>query len=75
MKEYIERMMSERDELSGRVKRLEKFLVVKRDLDAKRTVLMEHQLKSMQDYLFYLEERLHYELTLENLGGETWDKV
>lgn len=75
MKEYIERMMSERDELSGRVNRLEKFLVVKRDLDAKRIVLMEHQLKSMKDYLFYLEERLHYELALTNLGGEAWDKV
>lgn len=75
MKEYIERMMSERDELCGRVKRLEKFLVVKRDLGAKRTELMEYQLQSMKDYLYYLEERLHYELTLENLGGEAWDKA
>lgn len=75
MKEYIERMMSERDELSGRVKRLEKFLIMNSCLGEKRTELMEHQLQSMKDYLYYLEECLHYELTLANLGGATWDKV
>ena len=29
----------------------------------KRMTLMESQLKAMKDYLFYLEERLRYELS------------
>lgn len=64
----IERLIRERDELNSKIKRVEKFLVIKTCVDAKRTVLMEQQLKSMKDYLFYLEERLHYELTLKKIG-------
>lgn len=69
MEDYIERMKKERDELNCKIERLEKFLLKQSLVMPKRTVLMENQLKSMRDYLFYLEERIHYELTLK--GGET----
>lgn len=67
---YIELMRVERDELCGKIKRLERAIVKFQLSTPKRVVLMENQLKSMKDYLFYLEERLHYELTLSKKPAE-----
>lgn len=63
-------MQLERDELHGKIKRLERAIVEFQLSTPKRVVLMENQLKSMKDYLFYLEERLYYELTLSKEPAE-----
>lgn len=63
MEDFIVRMERERDELSERIEKLEKGLVKFGLSNPKRATLMESQLKAMKDYLFYLEERLSYELS------------
>lgn len=68
MKDYIERMQKERDELCSRVNRLEKAIITFELTSPKRHTLMQSQLKSMKDYLFYLEERIHYELSLSEIN-------
>ena len=68
MKDYIERMLKERDELCSRVNRLEKAIITFELTSPKRYTLMQSQLKSMKDYLFYLEERIHYELSLSEIN-------
>lgn len=57
-------MQLERDELCGKIKRLERAIVEFQLSTPRCVVLMENQLKSMKDYLFYLEERLDYELEI-----------
>lgn len=68
MKDYIERMQKERDELCSRVNRLEKAIITFELTSPKRYELMQSQLKSMKDYLFYLEERIHYELNVSEIN-------
>ena len=68
MEDYIERMQKERDELCSRVDRLEKAIITFELTSPKRYVLMQSQLKSMKDYLFYLEERIHYELNVSEIN-------
>ena len=63
MDKFIIRMQMERDVLIERIGKLEKGIVKYGLSNPKRMTLMENQLKSMKDYLFYLEERLHYELS------------
>lgn len=63
MEDFIRRMQEERDELKDRIGKLEKGIATFGLSNPKRMTLMENQLKSMKDYLFYLEERLHYELS------------
>lgn len=63
MGDFIVRMQRERDELSERIEKLEKGIVKFGLSNPKRATLMESQLKAMKDYLFYLEERLSYELS------------
>lgn len=64
MEDYIIRMQLERDELCKRVDRLNKAIAKFEMTSPKRYALMENQLKSMKEYLFYLEERIHYEISL-----------
>ena len=63
MDDFIKRMQKERDELKYRIGKLEKGMEIFGLSNPKRMTLMESQLKAMKDYLFYLEERLHYELS------------
>lgn len=63
MDDFIKRMQGERDELNERIGKLEKGIVRLGLSNPKRITLMESQLKAMKDYLFYLEERIHYELS------------
>lgn len=64
MYEYIERMKRERDTLCERIMLLEKAIIRFELSYPKRVALMKSQLKSMKDYLFYLEERIHFEHTI-----------
>lgn len=63
MDDFIKRMQGERDELNERIGKLEKGIVRFGLSNHKRVTLMESQLKAMKDYLFYLEERIHHELS------------
>lgn len=65
MQDYIERMMNERDELCDKIDKLSKGVVKFGTSLPKRCTLMQSQLHAMKNYLFFLEERIHYELSLE----------
>ena len=62
MELYIERMIREKGELSSKIKKLNNYMNDHQKDDPKRIVLMGKQLDAMKDYLFYLDERLNYEL-------------
>lgn len=62
MELYIERMIREKEELSSKIKKLNNYMNDHQKDDPKRIVLMGKQLDAMKDYLFYLDERLNYEL-------------
>ena len=62
MELYIVRMIREKEELSSKIKKLNNYMNDHQKDDPKRIVLMGKQLDAMKDYLFYLDERLNYEL-------------
>ena len=62
MELYIVRMIREKEDLSSKIKKLNNYMNDHQKDDPKRIVLMGKQLDAMKDYLFYLDERLNYEL-------------
>ena len=62
MELYLERLIREKEELSSKIKKLNNYMNDHQKDDPKRIVLMGKQLDAMKDYLFYLDERLNYEL-------------
>ena len=66
MKQYVERMVRERGDLEGKIKRA-KAALEKRPFDMTETgtELLQEQVKAMEQYLFVLNQRVTYES-----GGE-----
>lgn len=64
MKDYLKRMIAERDELQKRIPRLSSFLEVNfgSDFDARKFILMSRQLGLMIGYLDVLQERIDLEI-------------
>ena len=61
MSEFIKRMLTERDDLKGKISRAKK--AVKNPpfgADAKSMELLEGQIKPMEEYLNFLEQRIVY---------------
>lgn len=61
MQEFIKRMLIEREDLKGKISRTKKL--VKNPpfgADAKSMELLEGQIKPMEEYLSFLEQRIVY---------------
>ena len=66
MKQYVERMVREKEELEGKIKKEKKALESNPfDMTETGRFLLEKQVKAMESYLEALTERLVYES-----GGE-----
>lgn len=62
MQKYIERMISERQDLVGKIKRAEKAIEnPPYGSNKEGLLLLAEQVKSMKDYLQCLENRIKYE--------------
>lgn len=62
MQKYIERMITERNELNGRINRAKKAVEVPPyGSDKKGILLLAEQIKAMQEYERILAERIEYE--------------
>ena len=62
MKKYIERMITEKADLEGKIARAEKVIETNPfDLDETSKHLLEKQVGAMKVYLDILEQRINYE--------------
>jgi hypothetical protein len=62
MQEFIKRMISERDDLKGKISRAKKAVENPPfGSDATSINLLESQIKPMEEYLTILEKRIEYE--------------
>ena len=62
MKQYIEKMQTEKKDLEGKISRAEKLLESNPfDLDETGRHLLEKQVGAMKVYLDFLEQRIQYE--------------
>ena len=62
MQEFIKRMISERDDLKGKISRAKKAVEnPPLGSDATSINLLESQIKPMEEYLTILEKRIEYE--------------
>lgn len=63
MKEYVRRMISEKSELSARIARAKKAVEhPPYGMTAEQVRMLSEQLKAMESYLYWLKERLRYEV-------------
>ncbi len=62
MQEYLKRMYSERDELSGRIKKAKKAVENPPfGSDSEGIRMLAEQVKPMESYLYWLNERISHE--------------
>lgn len=62
MQEFVKKMITERDDLKGKIKRVEKAIANPPFGTDKTSIdLLSAQLKYMQGYLSFLEQRIGYE--------------
>lgn len=62
MKEYVRRMISEKSELSARIARAKKAVEhPPYGMTVEQTRMLSEQVKAMESYLYWLNERLRYE--------------
>ncbi len=62
MKQYVERMKIEREDLTGKIKRAKKVVEnVPFGMDKTQVLLLAEQIKAMEVYLNCLDERMKYE--------------
>lgn len=65
MKEYVRRMISEKSELSARIARAKKAVEhPPYGMTAEQTRMLSEQVKAMESYLYWLKERLRYEVEI-----------
>ena len=63
MKEYVRRMISEKSELSARIEKAKKAVEYPSyGMTAEQTRMLSEQLKAMESYQYWLNERLKYEV-------------
>jgi hypothetical protein len=60
MSDFKTRLLEERDQLQEKVEKLDKFLdsSMYETISERQQVLLVDQLESMEDYLYYLNERI-----------------
>ena len=62
MQEYLKRMYSERDDLAGKIKRAKKAVVNPPfGSDTEGIRMLAEQIKPMESYLYWLNERIEHE--------------
>ncbi len=62
MKQYVERMIREKEDLEGKIKKAEKALENRPfDMTDIGADLLKEQVKAMEQYLFVLCQRIKYE--------------
>ena len=62
MQEYLKRMYSERDDLAGKSKRAKKAVANPPfGSDAEGIRMLAEQIKPMENYLYWLNERIEHE--------------
>lgn len=62
MQEYLKRMYSERDDLAGKIKRAKKAVETPPfGSDAEGIRMLAEQIKPMENYLYWLNERIEHE--------------
>lgn len=63
MKEYVRRMISEKSELSARIEKAKKAVEhPPYGMTAEQTRMLSEQIKAMESYQYWLNERLKYEV-------------
>ena len=62
MKQYVERMHKEKEELERKIKKAKAVIeIVPFGMDKKQILLLAEQVKAMEQYLSVLNERIEYE--------------
>ena len=62
MRQYVERMLIEKHDLEGKVKKAKKVIESKPfDMDKTQVMFLAEQVKAMENYLNILKERIEYE--------------
>lgn len=62
MKEYVRRMISEKTELSARIEKAKKAIEhPPYGMAVEQVRMLSEQVKAMESYLYWLNERLRYE--------------
>ena len=63
MKEYVRRMISEKSELSARIEKAKRAVEhPPYGMTVMQTRMLSEQVKAMESYLYWLNERLKYEV-------------
>ncbi len=66
MKQYVEKMLREKEDLEGKIKRAKKAIESDPfDMDKTQKLLLAAQVKHMESYLDVLKERIEYEKNKE----------
>lgn len=62
MQDYLKRMYTERDDLSGKIKRAKKAVEnPPYGSDVEGIRMLAEQVRAMENYLYWLNERIRYE--------------